>query len=126
VSARLVGFAQDKLKAEATTDVGDGKVLRVHIEGTASQRDVTPLEELFAAIHEASAGGGVTEVELDLRAVEYMNSSHFKTLVGWLGRMAKLTPRVPVRLLANEKHHWQKRSLHALPGLGEGLLTIEM
>ena len=122
MSARLVGFAQDKLKAEAVTD---GTALRVHIEGTASQRDVTPLEELFAAIREACAVGGVTEVALDLRAVEYMNSSHFKTLVGWLGSMAKLPSRVPVRLLANEKHHWQKRSLHALPGLADGLVTIE-
>jgi len=123
VSARLGGFAVEKLSAEA---VLDGAAVRARIAGTATQRDVGPLEELFARIHEACvARAEVGEVVLDVHDVEYMNSSHFKTLVSWVGRMAALGRRVAVRVRANQKYHWQKRSLHALQHLAESFVTIE-
>jgi hypothetical protein len=119
---RIAGFVQDKLDAEATDD---GGVARVRLDGSASHRDVAPLEELFGELHAACARGGIREVVVDLRTLAYLNSSHFKTLVSWIGRMQKLEPRIPVRFLSNDQHHWQKRSLHALRHLAEDFVFIE-
>lgn len=131
MSARLAGFVLEKLSAEA---VIDGAVVHVRVAGTATHRDVAPLEELFAKVFEACEGraagagagaGQVAEVVVDLRDVEYMNSSHFKTLVSWVGRVGALERRVAVRMLSNEKYHWQKRSLHALRQLAAGFVSVE-
>jgi hypothetical protein len=122
VGARLCGFVVEKLTAEV---IAEGGVLYARVAGTATQRDVAPLEELFARMVEACVGGEVREVVVDLRDLEYLNSAHFKTLVSWVGRMGGLGRRVGVRLRANEKYHWQQRSLHALQHLAESFVTVE-
>ena len=119
---RIAGFVQDKLTAEA---IDDGGVLRLRLDGNASQRDVAPLDDFFNELHGACARGAIHEVVVDLRTLAYLNSSHFKTVVSWIGRMQNLDPKIPVRFLANEKHHWQKRSLHALRHLAEDFVFIE-
>src|SRR6188508_3332193 len=95
---RIAGFVQDKLDAEAIDDDG---VARVRLDGNASQRDVAPLDDFFGELHAACARGAIHEVVVDLRALAYLNSSHFKTVVSWIGRMQKLEPRIPVRFLSN-------------------------
>ena len=122
MSARVGGFVVEKLSAEA---VLEGGAVHARLAGTATQRDVAPFEGLFARIHEACVGSDVGEVVVDLRDVEYMNSSHFKTLVSWVGRVGALERRVAVRMLSNEKYHWQKRSLHALRQLAAEFVSVE-
>lgn len=123
MSARIGGFVVEKLSAEA---VVEGHVVHARVAGTATQRDVGPLEVFFGELHEACAARGeVREVVLDLRDVEYMNSSHFKTVVSWVGKMGALGRTVNVRVRSNPTVHWQKRSLHALALLADTFVTVE-
>lgn len=123
MSARIAGFVVDKLSAAAELD---GEVVHARLAGTAAQRDVAPLEGVFAAIHAACAARDeVREVVVDLRDLEYMSSSHLKTLVSWVGKMGALGRRVAVRVRSNPKYHWQKRSLHAVWHLAESFVTVE-
>jgi hypothetical protein len=112
----------EKLTGAAAREDG---TIRGRLEGTASQRDVGPLEAFVAAIHAACVAGGVTAVVLDVRNLAYVSSSHFKVLVSWIDRMRTLPSPVPVKLLATDRYHWQKRSLTALHHLADDIISIE-
>jgi hypothetical protein len=118
----IAELAEEKLTAAAMADEG---TVRARIEGTASQRDVVPLDTFLGAVHAACGGGVVAQVVLDLRSLEYVSSSHLKVMVSWIAKMRALPSRVGVKLLANEKYHWQKRGLPALAHLAEDLVTID-
>lgn len=120
--AEIASFAVEKLSGSATLD---GSAIAARLEGTASQRDIDALEDFLAAVLLAAQGGRVKRVAVDLREVAYMNSSHFKVLVAWLGRAGKSEPRIAVTLRGNQAYHWQKRSLDALKHLAESWVTIE-
>jgi hypothetical protein len=117
-AVELASFAVGSLSGVARVDDG---VVAAQLRGTASVRDIGSLETFLAAILVDSA----REVRLDLRQVVYMNSSHFKTLVAWLGRAGKQKPPLPVRLRGNRAHHWQKRGLEALKHLAEDWVTVD-
>jgi hypothetical protein len=118
---RIAEVSEEKLAAVAELDGGS---VRARIAGTASARDVTPLERFCDAIHGACAAGGVTAVELDLRKLAYVSSSHLKVLVSWIGKMRVLPARVELRFVAEPRVHWQRRSLPALVHLADDLITI--
>lgn len=118
----IASFAVEKLSGSATLE---GSAVAARLEGTASQRDIDALEDFLAAVLLAAQGAHVKRVAIDLREVAYMNSSHFKVLVAWLGRAGKSEPRIAVTLRGNHAYHWQKRSLDALKHLAESWVTIE-
>jgi hypothetical protein len=123
VSVReIAAFAVDKLSGSAKLD---GSAVSARLEGTASQRDIDALEDFLAALLLAAQGAHAKRVAVDLRDVAYMNSSHFKVLVAWLGRAGKCEPKIAVTLRGNPSYHWQKRSLDALKHLAESWVTIE-
>jgi hypothetical protein len=69
---------------------------------------------------------GVREVLVDLRELEFMNSSCFKHFVTWICEVhdaPALAPRF--RFRSDPRRLWQRRSLHALSGLAGGLVSIE-
>jgi hypothetical protein len=119
---RVAGFDVEKLIGEA---VFDGTRIVARLRGSASHREVEALGHFLGAALAEALRVMVTEIVLDLCEVAYMNSSHFKALVSWLGRVAKVEPRVHVKLRSNPAYHWQKRSLDALRHLADDLVTIE-
>src|SRR5262249_14451358 len=102
-----------------------GGVVAARLAGIATQRDIETLDAFLAAVLAEAHRVPVSGIVLDLRELGYMNSSHFKSLVSWLGRVAPTEPRMEVTLRANPEHHWQKRSLDALGHLAEGLVRVE-
>jgi hypothetical protein len=121
-ASEIASFAVEKLSGSARLD-GPGVAAR--LEGTASQRDIDALEDFLAAVLRAAQGSHAKRIAVDLREVAYMNSSHFKVLVAWLGRVGKSAPPIAVTLRGNPAYHWQKRSLDALKHLAESWVTIE-
>jgi hypothetical protein len=118
----VASFQVEKLAGEAAVD---GGVVAARLSGTASHRDLSALDGFLATVLDEARRAGAAGIVLDLRDVGYMNSSHFKSLVSWLGRVGKSEPRVTVTLRGNPHYHWQKRSLDALGHLAEGLVTVE-
>ncbi len=115
-------FQLEKLAGAAELDGGR---VSARLSGTASHRDLTALEAFLAKVLAEAHRVLASAIVLDLRDVGYMNSSHLKSLVSWLGEVARTEPRVEVTLRANTQHHWQKRSLEALGHLGGGLVRVE-
>ena len=120
--ATVAAFQVEKLAGEAALA---GGVVEARLIGTASHRDLSALDAFLNEVLAGAGAAGAAAIVLDLRDVVYMNSSHLKSLVSWIGRVAKTEPRPEVTLRANPQHHWQKRSLDALGALAEGLVTVE-
>ena len=75
----------------------------------------------------AGASDDCDEVVVDIRKLEFMNSSCFKSLLTWIVRVQDLPEarRHKIRFISNPAYHWQKRSLHSLASMGGGLIEIE-
>ena len=104
----------------------DGSTVRVALKGDADYAAFDALETLLVRIHAESKRLGVREVVVDLRQLEFMSSSCFKSIVSWLTDIQELAEakRYQVKLVSNPSYHWQKRSLHALRSFAMSLITI--
>jgi hypothetical protein len=68
-----------------------------------------------------------SEVVVDLRGLDFMNSSCLKTFVTWLAelREADAGAQYPVRFLFDRNKHWQRRTVGALKFFAPSIVTID-
>jgi hypothetical protein len=101
--------------------------LGIRLEGVADFRVKEMLWAWLLGIHREALRLRVPQVTVDLRALEFMNSSCFKGFVNWLASLEDLEEdqRYRITLRSNPELHWQKRSLDALRNFAEDLVTIE-
>ncbi len=80
----------------------------VHFEGSMrlSTRDYQPISALLEEV----AGSGVTALTLDLRALEFLNSSGINTLYKFIVGLRK-RGGIGLRVLGSRELDWQTRSL---------------
>lgn len=118
-------LATDDLRSEAVPRGSDGVELR--LVGSAETETMAALNRLLEALHTHVVGAGIREVTVDLRELEFMNSSYFKVFVSWVGRVEELPPegQYKLRFLADRKKHWQERSLGALVCFATHLIRVE-
>jgi hypothetical protein len=111
----------------ATSASVDGQTVRVTMTGTADVRGIEHLERFMPQLHEAAVGAKATEVVVDLLALEFMNSSCFKSLVAWIAQLREIEPgqQYRVKLLSSSAQRWQRRSLHALSSFAPELVAVE-
>lgn len=112
---------------QARADVADA-VLTLSLHGTADVQAEPALNELLGRVHAESQQAGAREVVVDMRALEFMNSSCFKSFITWIVAVRRLpaTDRYNIRFLSSAAMHWQKRSLHALGYFGGDLVRVEV
>ncbi len=69
----------------------------------------------------------VREVVVDMRELEFMNSSCFKSFVTWLTDVQQLErdKQYQIRFLSDSSKHWQRRSQFALSCFAVDLVKIE-
>jgi anti-anti-sigma factor len=98
-----------------------GTELLVTLEGQADLRTKATLDELLDRVHALALERRTSEVKLDLRSVEFMNSSCIKSLVNWIGEAQDAAPSgaYGITLMGSAEVHWQTRSLEALRGLAD-------
>jgi hypothetical protein len=115
----------DELRSEAT--YGPEGELRVRLVGSAESVAMAPLGQLLGKLHGEALRLAVREVTVDLRELEFMNSSCFKAFVSWLGALQDVDPskQYRIRFLSDENKHWQKRSLGALSCFAVDLIQVE-
>jgi anti-anti-sigma factor len=104
------------------------KVLTARLHGTADTESRPGLENYIDNLHKEAARLGLSKVVVDLRNLEFMNSSSFKVFITWLGHVKELPADAQYRLhiLSNPNtHQWQRRSLAALSCFAVDLVTIE-
>jgi hypothetical protein len=90
------------------------KTLLVRMIGVADMRVRATLSTFLKSLHDETTRQGSTQVQVDMRSLEFMNSSCFKSLVSWLGMVRDASPNYSVQILSSGKRHWQQRSLGAV------------
>ena len=97
------------------------------LAGTADLRVQQALEQFLFQVNELAHERRAGEVAVDLRKLEFMNSSCFKAFVGWIGQLQEIERerQYKIRFLSDPRLLWQRRSLHALSCFAVDLITIE-
>jgi hypothetical protein len=100
--------------------------LVVSVKGNADNAALDALDQLLQRTHAEAKRLAVRETVVDLRQLEFMNSSCFKSFVSWINDVLELPPErhYKVQFLSNPKLHWQKRSLHSLRCFAVELITV--
>ncbi len=101
--------------------------LHLLFTGEADTAALHVIESFLQGAHALAESRGAKEVVLDLRKVNFMSSSCFTKLIGWVTRVRD-TPeesRYRIRIQSNQASLWQRRSLHALQCFATELITIE-
>jgi hypothetical protein len=104
----------------------DGKISLL-LKGTADLRAQELLDAFLKRADACARADGSGEVLVDVRSLEFMNSSCFKAFVSWIGRLQDLAPesQYRIRFLSDQRMLWQRRSLHALSCFAVNLISIE-
>ena len=105
----------------------DGRSVVVGFTGTADMRVRATLGSFLKAVHSEAQKYKATAVIVDLRELEFMNSSCFKNFVSWMEQIKESPPdtQYKIRFLSNPKRHWQQRSLTALSCFAIDLVSIQ-
>lgn len=104
----------------------EGRVITASLKGNADHATVELVEVLLERIHADARALDVTGAVIDLRQLEFMNSSCFRHFIGWIAAIQDLDAehRYSVRFLSNPSYHWQRRSLQSLRSFAVDLISV--
>jgi hypothetical protein len=100
--------------------------LQFRLTGSADARATTALEAFVKHLHGEARRLGVPEVVVDLSDCNFMNSSCFKALLGWLAAIGELAPdaQYQLRFSWDSDSYWQRRGLQALKAYAVDLVQL--
>ena len=107
---------------------GSGRVFSVKLAGNADLNVKTQLDRFIAAVHDEARRASAEEVVVDLRRLEFMNSSCLKSFVWWISSVQELGVGTHYRItfLSSPSMYWQRRSLNALACLATDLVSVQV
>jgi len=113
-------------KFAGTADYAQGTVA-VTLAGAIDLSNKQKIDELLRAVHQAARSHAAQEVIMDVRKLEFMNSSCLKMFVAWFDTIQELPLDAQYRIVfvSSPEMVWQERSLLALSCLAPGLVSIE-
>jgi hypothetical protein len=103
-----------------------GGTIAVEFIGSADMRAKDVLDRFLAALHERLRSESARTVTVDLRRLEFMNSSCIKSFITWITLVQGL-PRpeqYTLCFVSRPAFLWQKRSLHALRCFASDLVSV--
>jgi hypothetical protein len=106
----------------------DAHGLRVVFRGTISTPNpANVLNPFIDAVHQQLLDSGAPDTRVDLRELEFCNSSGFKSFIHWIHLIAETAEpqRYKLRFLSTPARKWQRTSLLALSCYGVNTVTIE-
>lgn len=117
--------ADDKYSASLASDVEGPRVV---FRGTISTVNPAVILNPFVdAVHGELSKLGQRRIRVDLRELEFCNSSGFKAFIHWIQRIQALpeAQRYGLRFLSNPARKWQKTSLLALSCYAVNTVAID-
>ncbi|MCX4245894.1 hypothetical protein [Paraliomyxa miuraensis] len=114
-------------RASSEGDSSTGRRATLALIGNADESTREHVQRAVTTMREQAAVLGVQEVAVDMRELEFMNSSCFKCLITWLSDLLEQPEerRYQIRFLSDATKHWQHRSLRALSCFATDLVSIE-
>ncbi len=112
--APSVQVSDEKYSAALATEAG---LPVVQLKGTISTVNPASILNPFVdAAHKELSAAGVKHIDVDLRDLEFCNSSGFKSFIYWIQLIQKLPApqQYKLRFKTNPQRRWQKTSLLAL------------
>jgi hypothetical protein len=105
----------------------DEESLQVVMNGTADLNTHKALQTFLADVHASATLHLANTVVVDLRGLEFMNSSCLKRLVNWIFvvRAEVAERKYRIVFVANPKAPWQRRSLHSLSCMAPELVSVQ-
>ena len=102
------------------------EAMTLTLVGTADIVAQPALNQLLGRLHNVSERANVRKVVVDLLALEFMNSSCFKSFITWIVALRRLPAeqRYRIHFRANTDLDWQ-RSLQAISYFGGDLVSVE-
>ncbi len=100
--------------------------LAVRLSGNADLNVKTQLDEFLRSVHDQAQRFGVEQVHVDVRALEFMNSSCLKSFVWWITAVQRdEAHQYRIVFQSSASMYWQRRSLNALACLASDLIYIQ-
>jgi hypothetical protein len=127
-----LSFSPNVIEEINTTDFRtetehDLAALTVRLFGSAEANASSALDSFLGNVHSSAIAEKIPEVVVDMRSLDFMNSSCFKTFVSWVNKIRDVpdASQYQVRFVADEKKHWQNRRLGALACFATNLIRVE-
>lgn len=117
----------DAEEFSVSASLDDTNDITVKFTGNADMRTKSALDALLVKVHAEAQRLASPRVVIDFKALEFMNSSCFKSFVSWISEVRDLDPAKQYRIhfLSKPELLWQRRSLHALRCFAVDLISIE-
>jgi hypothetical protein len=115
---------EDDFSAEASVR---GQRMEVALSGTADFMMKGHLDRFLRALHAETQRRALDQVNVDVRQLEFMNSSCLQSFAWWI-RTVQEQPaegRYRVVFLSSPTVYWQRRSLSELAGLAGDLISVQ-
>jgi hypothetical protein len=110
--------------AQATANA---RRIQVSLTGTADLTVKVQLDRFLREIHSEAQRCLAEEVTVDVRQLEFMNSSCLKCFVWWIGAVQEQVGegRYRIVFVSSPTVYWQRRSLNALACLANEIISIQ-
>jgi hypothetical protein len=105
----------------------DGQILRIKMSGVVDMRDPQALlNPYWEKVDKEIVSAGLKEVELDVRALDFMNSSGIICMVRWITQAKSHTPEEAYRIVVQHEPTigWQKKTIPLFLKLAPGLVAL--
>jgi hypothetical protein len=104
------------------------RAITLKLIGNADLNVKAQLDRFVASVHEEALRISAEEVTVDLRRLEFMNSSCLKSFVWWISTVQDMGPGKTYRItfLSSPSMYWQRRSLNALACLATDLVSVQV
>jgi len=105
----------------------DGAKVETTLTGNADLNVKSQLDGFLLSLHQHALGDSVSEVVVDVRNLEFINSSCLKAFVTWISSVQAqpINGQYRIVFLSSPRLHWQRRSLHALSCFANDLVSIQ-
>jgi anti-anti-sigma factor len=103
------------------------RTILVSLSGTADITVRDQFDHFLREVHQEAQHCRAEEVTVDVRQLEFMNSSCLKCLVWWISTVQEQPVEGKYRIIfvSSPSVYWQRRSLNALACLAGDIITIQ-
>jgi len=110
----------------ANASASERRIL-VSLTGTADVTVRDQLDQFLRDVHQEAQNCRAEEVTVDVRQLEFMNSSCLKCLVWWVSTVhdQPIEGKYHIVFVSSPSVYWQRRSLDALACLAGDVISIQ-